>query len=385
MTMNQRERFFTALNHKEPDRVPLDLASTQVTGISLIAYRKLREYLGLPPTQPTICDAIQQICIPDDDVMEQFGVDTRGLWPISNHNYDFQDEDDGTYLAHVDDWGLGYRFSKTNGLWYDLFQSPMQGKTLTAELIAGHTWPDTGRSDRLAGLREQAIRCREAGYPVVLKSICAGLLEMAIRLRGMEDCLIDLLADEQNAGRLLDKVLEMKLNYWQTALNELHDVVDVLAEGDDFGTQTSQLVSTDTFRKVIKPRQEKLVAFLKRKAPNAFVFFHSCGSVRNLLPDFIDMGIDILNPVHLAATGMEPVQLKKDFGSEITFWGGGIDTQDTLPHGTPESVREEVKRNVESLMPKGGYVFNTVHNIQADVPPANIVAMYEALQEYGKY
>lgn len=383
--MSQRERLLDTLHHREPDRVPLDLASTQVTGISLAAYKNLREYLGLPPTEPTICDSIQQICIPDDDVLEQFGVDTRGLWPISNHNYDFRDEDDGIYLSHVDDWGLGYRFSKSNGLWYDLYQNPMQGKTLTAELIDGHTWPDTGRSDRIAGLREQAIQYREAGYPVVLKSICAGLLEMAIRLRGMEDCLIDLLADEQNAGRLLDKVLEMKLNYWQTALNELHDVVDVLAEGDDFGTQTSQLISVDTFRKVIKPRQEKLISFMKQKAPDAFVFFHSCGSVRELLGDFIEMGIDILNPVHITAAGMEPVQLKKDFGNAIAFWGGGVDTQDTLPHGTPEKVREEVKRNVEALMPDGGYVFNTVHNIQSDVPPENIVAMYEALQEYGKY
>jgi len=383
--MTSRERLLTALNHREPDRVPVDLASTQVTGISVMAYQNLRSFLGLPNEEPNISDAIQQICIPADDILTKFGIDTRGLWPLTNHNYDFDDHDDGEYLSHTDEWGLGYRRHKEHGLWYDLYQSPLAGKMLSIDLIDNHSWPNGGDPKRIAGLREQAITFRQAGYGVVLKSVCAGLLEMAIRVRGMEDFLVDLLIDEKNAGHLLDKILQVKLDYWETALNELADVVDVIAEGDDFGTQTSQLISLDTFRKMIKPRQQELVSFMKKKAPNAFIFFHSCGSIREFLPDFIEMGIDIINPVHITAAGMEPIQLKKDFGADIVFWGGGIDTQNTLPHGTPQQVRDEVKRNIDALAPGGGFVFNTIHNIQADVPPENIVAMYEALQEYGIY
>lgn len=382
--MTSRERIITTLNHKEPDRVPVDLASTQVTGISVIAYKKLRRFLGLPPKEPQICDAIQQICLPDDDIMEKFGVDVKGLWPLMNAN-DFEDKDDGDYLSHIDEWGLGYRFNKNEGLWYDLYKSPMAAETMSAEYLDNYPWPKGGERRRVAGLREQAIAFHDAGYAVFLKSVCAGILEMAIRLRGMENALVDLLIDKENAGRLLDKILQVKLDYWETALNELGDVVDVIAEADDFGTQTSQLISAATFREMIKPRQSELIAFMRKKAPNAHIFFHSCGNVRELLPDFIEMGIDILNPVHITATGMDPAGLKKDFGQDIVFWGGGIDTQNTLPHGTPEQVRDEVRRNIEVFAPGGGFVFNTIHNIQADVPPENIVAMYEAVAEFGKY
>jgi uroporphyrinogen decarboxylase len=166
------------------------------------------------------------------------------------------------------------------------------------------------------------------------------------------------------------------------ALPQLRDVVDVVAEGDDYGTQTSQLMSPESFRGLMKPRLRKLCTRIKELAPESALFFHSCGSVRELIPDFIEAGIDILNPVHVTATGMEPAQLKRDFGSDLVFWGGGVDTQGILPSGTPEQVKDNVRQNVEALAPGGGYVFNTIHNIQPDVPPENIVAMVEALREY---
>jgi uroporphyrinogen decarboxylase len=246
-------------------------------------------------------------------------------------------------------------------------------------------WPVGGDRRRIQGLREQAAAFRQQGYAVVLKSICAGLLEMAIRLRGMESFLMDLVLEPQHAGRLLDRILQVKLDYWQMALSELGDLVDVIAEGDDFGTQQSQLIAPALFRQVIKPRQAELIAFMKQRAPHSFIFFHSCGNIRELLPDFIEMGIDIINPVHITAQGMEPQQLKKDFGREVVFWGGGIDTQDVLPHASPDQVRDHVRRNVEILAPGGGFVFNTIHNIQADVPPENIEAMYSAVLEFGRY
>jgi uroporphyrinogen decarboxylase len=165
------------------------------------------------------------------------------------------------------------------------------------------------------------------------------------------------------------------------ALPRLRDVVDVISEADDYGTQVSQLISPRMFRQRIKPRLAVLFARIKQLAPNARLFFHSCGNVRPLLPDFIEIGVDILNPIHITATGMEPRALKRDFGDAIVFWGGGVDTQDVLPHGTPQQVKDNVRRNIDALAPGGGYVFCTVHNIQADVPPQNIVAMWEALRE----
>ena len=379
-----RERLLAALKHQEPDRVPLDLASTQVTGISLTAYNNLCEHIGFVDEQPHICDAIQHICLPHDELLQRFGVDTRGLWPRMNHT-DFVDEDAGGYLSHVDEWGFAYRIKKDGGLWYDLYASPLEHKTLSKSLIENYPWPHGGDKGRIDDLRRQALAFREQGYAVVLKSICAGLFEMMIRLRGMQNAMMDLLADPVHAGLLLDKILQHKIDYWDMALSELGDVVDVIAEGDDFGTQTSQLISIDTFRQIMKPRQAGLIRFMRQKAPNAFVFFHSCGNVRDFLPDFIDMGVDIINPVHITATGMAPGQLKKDFGKDIIFWGGGVDTQETLPHGTPQQVSDEVKRHLDIFAPGGGYVFNTIHNIQADVPPENIVAMYETLGKYGTY
>ncbi|MBE9543687.1 MAG: hypothetical protein IMF02_04290 [Proteobacteria bacterium] len=208
---------------------------------------------------------------------------------------------------------------------------------------------------------------------------------MSLRVRGMQDFMIDLAMDKKSAKRILDKVLKVKLDYWETALNELGDVVDVLVEGDDFGTQTSMLISPEMYREIIKPLQKELIGFMKSKAPDAFIFYHSCGNIRRIIPDFIEMGIDIINPVQTTAEGMEPEALKQDFGKDLTFWGAGIDTQGTLPYGKPKQIRDEVKRIIEILAPGGGYVYNTIHNIQADVPPKNIVAMYEAFQEFSAY
>lgn len=383
--MNSRQRLLHALNHEEPDRVPVDLGATQLTGISVTAYESLRDYLGLPPEEPNFTDKNQQIVDPAQDILDRFNVDVRGVWPLISSSYDYPQHEEGEFLVHTDEWGFKYRIKKEGGLWYDMFQSPLEDGSLTPERIDNHSWPRGGDPARFAGLREQAENFRGEGYAVSMRSVCAGLLEISVRLRGMQNFLMEMLTQRKAAEHLLDKILEIKLDYWDTALDELGDVLDVLVEADDFGTQIGPLISPDMFRSLIKPRQAELIQFMKKKAPAAHIFFHSCGNVRDILPDFIEMGIDILNPVHFKAEGMDPAALKRDFGDDITFWGGGIDTQDTLPKGTPQQVRDEVKRQVEILGDGGGFVFTPVHNIQADVPPENIVAMYDALQEYGQY
>lgn len=385
MAMTHRERLLTALDHREPDRVPLDLGSTHVTGISQVAYEGLRSALGLPPAGTTVVDDIQGLALPHEDLLELLGVDVRGLFPLTSNQIRVPLADAGNAWEYHDEWGLVHRKPKEGGLYFSLVRSPLSAQSITVEAVAAHAWPVAADPARIAGLREVALRYRQCGYAVVLKGLSAGLCEVASRLRGMENFLCDLMTDEAVTAALLDRLLSLKLEFWDMALVQLGDLVDVVLEADDYGTQESQLVPPRVFRQAFKPRLRELFAAIKQAAPNARLLFHSCGNVREIIPDFIEIGVDILNPVHITAAGMEPAALKRDFGDALCFWGGGVDTQGILPRGTPQQVREDVRRNVEALMPGGGYVFNTVHNIQADVPPANLVAMYEALAECGQY
>jgi uroporphyrinogen decarboxylase len=383
--MNSRDRLLTALDHREADRIPFDLGSIQVSGIHEIAYRELREALGLVETAVTLCDTIQQLAAVEDDLVERLGIDTRGLYPLNSHNWGIVEEDAGSYWAYHDEWGITHHRPKENGFYFSIVETPIPKIEITAADIANHPWPDMGAAWRVAGLREQAEQYRAAGYAVVLKDAFAGIFEFAQRVVGMENLLLMMSLDPQAAGLLFDKLLDLKLDYWQTALTELGDWVDVVTYADDYGTQVSQLISPHMFRKQLKPRVAQVLALQAKLAPQARRLFHSDGNVRPLIPDFIEMGVDILNPVQGTAVNMNPTDLKREFGQDLVFWGGGVDTQGILPTGTPQAVKDDVRRNIEALAPGGGYVFNTVHNIQADVPPENIIAMWEALREYGVY
>jgi uroporphyrinogen decarboxylase len=383
--MDSRERLLTALDHREPDRVPLDLGATQVTGIQRDVYGGLRQSLGLPAIEPTICDYIQGLALPDDDLVAKLSVDVRGLFPLNSHNWNVDEHPEGEYWLYHDEWDITHRRPYPDGLYYSILKEPLNQPDLSATDIQNFAWPDLSASVRIAGLREQAKTYRAAGYAVMLKDPFAGIFEMAQRIVGMENLLLMMAMNAGLAGVLFEKLTELKLDFWEMALPQLVDVVDVISHADDYGSQISQIISPRMYREQIKPRWKMIFDRIQELAPDAYRFFHSCGNVRPLIPDFIEIGVQILNPVHIKATGMEPSALKRDFGDALTFWGGGVDTQDTLPHGTPQQVRDEVKRNVETLAPGGGYVFNTVHNIQADVPIENIVAMYAALQEFGAY
>ncbi|MCB9419956.1 MAG: hypothetical protein H6667_09135 [Ardenticatenaceae bacterium] len=291
----------------------------------------------------------------------------------------------GDYWAYHDEWGITHHRPKENGFYYSIVDVPLPKYDITAEDLAQLSWPDMGAKWRVDGLRQQAEQFRAAGYAVVLKDAFAGIFEFAQRIVGMENLLLMMSLDEAAAGLLFDKMLELKLAYWQTALTELGDLVDVVTYADDYGTQVSQLISPAMFRQQIKPRVRQVLALQAKLAPHARRLFHSDGNVRPLIPDFIEIGVDILNPVQGTAVNMNPLDLKREYGRELVFWGGGVDTQGILPNGTPQEVKDDVRRNIDALAPGGGYVFNTVHNIQADVPPENIIAMWQALQEYGVY
>jgi uroporphyrinogen decarboxylase len=292
-------------------------------------------------------------------------------------------KDVGNYFEYFDEWGFTHHFPN-NGYWFSLVKHSMDNVDFDSEgVIESFPWPDAGNKQRFAGMREKAIQFRNQDKIVMTKGLCAGLFEMHQRVRGMENAMLDPFLFPTNSDKLVGKLADLKIEFWDSLLDEIGDVVDIVGEGDDYGTQQSQLIDPDQFRKYYKPHFVRVLKFIKEKAPNVKLLFHSCGNVRPIIPDFIEMGVDLLNPVHIKATGMEPVQLKKDFGKDIVFWGGGVDTQHVLPNGTTKQVKDDVKRNIEALAPGGGFVFATVHNIQAEVPPQNIMAMIEALREIG--
>jgi len=215
-------------------------------------------------------------------------------------------------------------------------------------------------------------------------SLCAGVTEMHFRLRGYEDGYMDLAADPVLAREIMERVTEVKLAYWEKVLDEIGDLIDIAAEADDLGAQHAPLFSPRTYREIVKPLHAEIVSYIKSRSRARF-FLHSCGAIRDLIPDLIEIGVDCLNPVQVSATGMDTATLKAEFGKDITFWGGAVDPQGTLARGTPEEVGMEVRRRIGDLKPGGGFVFASIHNIQAHVPVENILAMWEALDEAGTY
>ena len=385
--MNSRERIFKTLNHEEPDKVPFDLAGSTWTGITNVAYQNLRKFKGLGKDNPVWSDVIQQIVIPSEEILNEFDVDTRGVFPLTSHNWDVYSKmkNAGEYFEYFDEWGFTHHFPK-NGHWFSLVKHPLENTDFNKEnIIENYQWPIAGDKRRFEGLREKAIQFRDRDKIVMTKGLCAGLFEMHQRVRGMENAMLDPFMFPINSDKLVGKLADLKIEFWDGLLDEIGDVVDIVGEGDDYGTQQSQLIAPEQFREYYKPQFIRVLSFIKQKAPKIKLLFHSCGNVRPIIPDLIEMGVDILNPVHITAAGMEPVQLKKDFGKDIVFWGGGVDTQHILPSGKPEEVKDDVKKNIEALAPGGGFVFSTVHNIQAEVPPQNIKVMAETLNETGKY
>jgi len=383
--LSSEERIKLALEHKEPDRVPFDLGSTPVTGITVGAYKNLLAHLGIKKEKIQIVDIIQQLAEVDEEVLERLKVDTRGLMtnPPSSWTLEIREKDG--YKHFVDEWQIEWRMPKEGGFYYDMYRHPLKGD-ITRETIDNFSWPDPSDPARVAGLREKAQDYKAKKKAIIVKSIGGGFFELGFWTRGFEDFYMDFATDPSLACYLMDKLLEIRMAYWELVLKELGNDIMIVMEGEDLGVQSGTMISPEMYRKYVKPREKKLFSYIKKVAPKpVYIFFHTCGSVYEIIPDLIEIGVDILNPVQVSAAHMDTRRLKKEFGKDIVFWGGGVDTQDVLPHGTPEKVKEEVKRRIDDLAPGGGFVFTTVHNIQADVPPENIMAMWEALQEYGVY
>lgn len=380
-TSSQRVR--RALNHEEADHVPFDLGGTGLSTIHITAYQKLRRYMDLPAIEPHLAYKAEQLVKVDEDLAERLQTDIRPVIPGTAAGFQYVVRDEGAYEAYTDEWGIGWHKPKDGGFYYDMYRNPLANANSLDEMRA-HPFPDPLDDGRFVNLRSQVKTAISKGKAVVLSGPCSGIAEMYSWMRGFEQYYMDLALNQTFVAYMLDRLVEWKSAFWERALNEIGDLVDVVVEADDLGGQSSPLMSPQTYRNLIQPRHKKLFSFIKTLAP-VKLFYHTCGAVRVLIPDLIDAGIDILNPVQISSPGMELEGLKQNFGRDLVFWGGGVDTQRVLGTATPEQIKEHVKQNIEVLAPGGGFVFAAVHDIQANVPPENIIAMWEAWQTNGIY
>jgi uroporphyrinogen decarboxylase len=382
--VNPRERVTLALNHKEPDRIPVDLGGSICSSIHRSAYVELKKHLGMEIETIRMADYVQQLPYLDEALLERFGVDFRMVQLPAATAPEVEIFQDGDYYAFIDRWGSKLHMPKTEGLYFDWVEFPIKEASVVA--LDAYAWPQPDPPASMAQLREQAKYLYEnTDYALVGSAIIGGgIFEQPARTMGLEDFLIALVKEPRFADRMMEQITEIYIESCNSYLEQVGPYLQVFTYWDDLCGQDGWLIAPEIYRRMIKPKQRRLVEAIKSKT-EAKIYYHSCGAVFDLIPDLIELGFDILNPVQVSARGMDSKRLKQTFGKDIVFWGGGVDTQHVLPFGKPEEVAEEVKRRIGDLAPGGGFVFAAVHNIQALVPPANIVTAFETALEYGRY
>src|SRR5665648_398761 len=377
--MNSKERLVTALNHQQPDRIPYDLGATFTSGIHANAYHKLREFLELPqPLEDRFLCLDEQIVFIDEDIKQRLMIDTEPVLPGNPSTWNLLIEDKTDHSWYRNEWQMGLKMPKDGGFYYDVVDNPLAEAGI--DDLKYFPWPDPYDSTRYATLEQDVQQAAETGRAVIMNSISAGILEMSAWLIGYQRLFTGLLLEPEFLTALFDKILDIKLAYWETVLQRVGDKIDVVIEADDLAEQRQLLISPRTYRKLVKPYHKQLYETIHSRT-GAKIFHHSCGSVYALIPDLIEIGVDILNPVQVNAANMDSAKLKAEFGRDIVFWGGAVDPQGTLNSGSPNQVYTETSRNIESLAKDGGFVFAAVHNIQPNIPPQNIMAMWQALQD----
>jgi uroporphyrinogen decarboxylase len=381
-SMTSRQRVLAALNHQTPDRVPIDLGGNQ-TGIHKFAYQALLEHLGLHDDLK-IMDAVQQLARPCEAVLERFHVDTRYIAAGAASGFSgaivVRERNGRRWHDLTDEFGVTWSMPDDRPYYMDISHHPLAQATLAN--VAYYPFPKGDDAGRFAGLRERALEIRNHTPYALVSGISGVVYETCWYMRGLEQWYVDMLTQPEFCEALLDRVLNFWLDWFRAFCDEVGDLVDVIMIGDDLAGQSGPLFRPELYRTVVKPRQKRLVEYIRSRT-QAKIWYHTCGSCAAYIPDLMDNGIDIVNPVQIGIPGMDPVVLKSRFGERLVFWGGGIDAQHVLPSAAPETVREHVRRNIEIWKIGGGYVFANVHNVQAGVPPENIVALYEAAYEYG--
>ena len=410
--MTSRERVLAAISHKTPDRCPLDLGSTPSSGISAIAYNNLKNHLGMTEGHTRIFDVVQQVVQPEEEIIEKFGVDVIDIGRVFNEKdsdwYDvtladgsvgqyptwfrpekqpngdylvFDKEEtkiarmpvgatffDQTYFPYEDDYPDNY----------DDLDSAM-GKVLWSALVHS-PWDHAGEPDFYKTLRERVIKLRASTDKALMITCGCNLFEWGTFLRRMDNFLMDIYSDEENVEALIEQLMIRHLATLERVCESVGDVVDILRFGDDLGMTTGMFMSREKYQTFFKPYHAQLNDYV-HKHSSMKTLLHSCGSLYPIIPDLIEAGYDILNPVQTSAYQMDPATLKREFGKDITFWGGGCDTKSVLNRGTPNEVYDHCRRMIDIFNQDGGFVFNQEHNILPDVPPENILAMYRAVKD----
>lgn len=411
-----RDRVRYAIEHKEADRIPIDFGAMRSTGIATIAYNNLRKKLGITKGLARMYDFIQQLAYPEKEIRDLFHIDIIDAgqaflnddsdwreWTLTDGSkclipkyLNVEIDEEGTVLLKNNDNVILGRKPKSSlyvdqsyWVYKDLPKIPdtFNDKDLVKQLwaISSPPWYLNIFNDNDYKLFINNIKKLhdETDYAIMLAVGC-NLFETGNFLRGMENFLCDIYLDKNGTERLLDKLVEGYMKFLDRVLKGVGEYVDLLQFGDDLGLQNGPFMSPDVFKEIFKPRYKKMWDFVHNNS-SCKIFLHSCGSVYELLPHLIDAGFDVLNPVQTTTMNMGAEKLKKEFGKDITFWGGGCNTQDVLPYKSPKEVKKDVKERIEILGKGGGFIFNQIHNVLADVPPENVVAMFEAAYEYGRY
>jgi uroporphyrinogen decarboxylase len=394
-----RERVQKALHHEEPDRIPIDFGGMASTGIMAIAYARLKEYLGITKGDIRVFDIEQQLAEVEPDILSRFGVDVISLgnslgdaqpgswkpWKLPDGTncqvpagLDLRpDEENGGWL--IWEYGMPTKRMSPGSLYFSEIVHLLAGMTTSEEL---KLVPRPVISDEeLKYLEMHAKSLYQNTEFAVMANFGGSILETGNSLRGFSRFMMDLAKGGAFVEDLIGGIVETQLSNLALYLQAVGDYVQIIQFGDDLGMQDRPLMSRAMYQKNFMPGHQKLFQYVHQNS-NCFVFIHSCGSIRPLIPDLITAGIDILNPVQTSAKNMEPKQLKEEFGDQVTFWGGGCDTQHVLPFATPDEVAQHVREQIESFAPGGGFVFNPIHNIQADIPPENIAVMFDTALEF---
>ena len=381
MHYTSRERVISALNHKEPDRVPISFGCLH-DSIHVFGHRKLVKHFGIQDGEERIQDPFQQNVFPSSCLLEKFGADCLPLYAKPARPFEMSYFTEGGFRKYRDEWGTVYRQPLEGGIWFDFESTIWAGKSATE--IRNHKLPDPEDPSRFASLKAEAERMlRETDKAIVAHAPTGGIVEHSYWLRGMQDSYMDMAADVPMVELVADRVVEWLEAFWTCYMKEIGGLVQVVQMGDDLGGQDGPLFSPEIYRRIFKPREARLIDIV-HKYSKAKIYFHCCGSVREYIPDLIEIGVDALNPVQVQARNMGSAGLKKDFGRDLGFWGGGADPVAVMARGTPDDVRREVRQRVQDFAPGGGFVFASVHNIQSEVSPENVCAFFEAAQEYGR-
>jgi uroporphyrinogen decarboxylase len=404
MSLSSRERVLTALNHQEPDRVPIDIGGTRVSSIMAVTYAKLREYLGMEPGRIRVDGPAQIVIEMEEDLRKLFGGDAIFIAhePVEWRQGQLVDGtpaeipakflpqkmEDGSEVL-LDSEGRISSKRPAQGHWFDIVFPPLSEATSISDIEAHietiETFDTPDYHDKsYEELAEKAKDLYENTDYLLVGQFAGRMFQASQFLRGWDLFLMDLVANPKIAQALMEALTEANIRRFEHWSRTVGPYVQVAVFEDDLGMQDRPLLSPDLYRKLVKPYHERLYGFAKAHF-DGYLMLHTDGFVSPFIPDFIEMGIDILNPVQISAIGMETKDLKQEYGQDISFWGAGCESQEILPFGSPQEVRQDVKRRMEDLAPGGGFVFSSVHNIQTEVPPENIVALFEAAKEFGGY